>query len=67
MLSQKASNTAFVVIPVKTGIQEFQHITQTLDTRLRGYDDILRIHHNRSGVFFCMKYDCRLPKSGYIL
>jgi hypothetical protein len=45
MLSQKVFTTALVVIPVKTGIQEFQHITQNLDTRLRGYDDIMQIHH----------------------
>ena len=28
------------VIPVKTGIQTFQAITQTLDTRVRGYDGV---------------------------
>jgi len=36
----KSLQLSLSVIPVKTGIQEFQHSTQNLDTRFRGYDDI---------------------------
>lgn len=34
---------------VKTGIQSFKMVTPELDSRLRGYDDILR-HHRCSPV-----------------
>ena len=44
------------VIPAKAGIQEFQKVTNRLDTRFapslgllrtsRGYDDFLRVHQN---------------------
>jgi aspartyl-tRNA(Asn)/glutamyl-tRNA(Gln) amidotransferase subunit C len=31
---------------VETGIQSFQYLANTLDSRLRGNDDFLRIHHS---------------------
>ena len=41
----KKHNLLFSVIPAKAGIQEFQKHTNRLDTRFRGYDDFLRVHH----------------------
>jgi len=32
----------YAVIPAQAGIQEFQTVTKPLDTRFRGYDDVLR-------------------------
>jgi hypothetical protein len=36
----------YLVIPVKTGIQSFQQVIKILDTRLRGYDELLHIHQS---------------------
>ncbi len=38
----KGRRTLISVIPAKAGIQGFQAVTKPLDTRFRGYDDILR-------------------------
>ncbi len=35
----------FPVIPAQAGIQEFQVSKTPLDTRFRGYDDFLQVHH----------------------
>ena len=51
----KKHNRRFFVIPAKAGIQEFQKVTNRLDTRFRGYDDFLRVHQ---------KLDPRLRHSG---
>ena len=40
----KSPEKQFFVIPVKTGIQSFQVVTCSLDTRFRGYDDFLRMY-----------------------
>jgi len=32
------------VIPAQAGIQEIMTVTNTLDTRFRGYDDFLQLH-----------------------
>ncbi len=40
MIPQKIRNS-LSVIPVKTGIQRIPGVTLDLDTRFRGYDDIL--------------------------
>jgi hypothetical protein len=42
----KGQKSLLSVIPVKTGIQFFQCLANTLDTRLRGNDDFLRNHHS---------------------
>ena len=36
----------YFVIPVKTGIQDFQLVTKALDTRLRGYDELFHVYHD---------------------
>jgi hypothetical protein len=40
----KSPKSLFFVIPVETGIQYFQCLANTLDSRLRGNDDFLRNH-----------------------
>jgi hypothetical protein len=39
-----ARNQQYFVIPVKTGIQYFQLVVNALDTRLRGYDELLHVY-----------------------
>jgi len=40
------------VIPAQAGIQEFQRITNRLDTRFHGYDGFLRVHQPWNGETF---------------
>ena len=41
----KSLKNHIFVIPVKTGIQFFQIVKIKMDSRLRGNDDFLRVHH----------------------
>ena len=40
----KSLKKLFLVIPVKMGIQYYQIVTSSLDSRFRGSDDFLRRH-----------------------
>jgi hypothetical protein len=55
----KGPNGLFPVIPMETGIQSFQYLANTLDSRLRGNDNYLQTIRIGKGN------DC-LPVSGLL-
>jgi hypothetical protein len=47
----KSPKRLFPVIPVETGIQSFQYLANTLDSRLRGNGDFLQNHQLLRYIF----------------